>query len=123
MSNMSKKIGVNLKLDVSKLDKSRFFKGAKGTYCDLTVFIDPDNPSEWGDHGIITQSKTKDEPRDLKLPICGNAKVFWQDQSEPQPAPLSATEPQAGQPAPVDYAQGGGELDTDCPFARLDDIG
>lgn len=31
------KIGVNLKIDVTKLDKSRFFKGAKGTYADLSV--------------------------------------------------------------------------------------
>lgn len=106
---MSKKIGVNLKLDVSKLDKARFFKGAKGTYCDLTVFIDPDNPSEWGDHGIITQSKKKEEPKDLKLPIVGNAKVFWQDQSAPQ-----ASIPTAQTAPPVDYNTEG--LDSDCPF-------
>ena len=111
---MSRKIGVNLKLDVSKLDKARFFKGTKGTYCDLTVFIDPDNPSEWGDHGIITQSKTKDEPRDLKLPICGNAKVFWQDQSEPQPVPnASYDNTQAGAPAP-DLSTDG--IDDEIPF-------
>jgi len=34
------KIGVNLKIDVTKLDKSRFFKGAKGTYADLSVYLD-----------------------------------------------------------------------------------
>jgi len=111
MSNMSNKIGVNLKLDVSKLDKARFFKGTKGTYCDLTVFIDPDNPSEWGDHGIITQSKTKDEPKDLKLPICGNAKVFWRDQSAPQAPSIPSAETNAPK---VDYNTG--DLDEDCPF-------
>ena len=35
---------------------------------------------------------------------------------QPQPAPLRATEPQAGQPAPVDYAQADGIDNTDCPF-------
>ena len=34
------KIGVSLKIDVSKIDKARLFKGAKGTYLDATVFID-----------------------------------------------------------------------------------
>ena len=111
---MSNKIGVSLKLDVSKLDKARFFKGAKGTYCDLTVFIDPDNPSEWGDHGIITQSKTKDEPKDLKLPICGNAKVFWKDQSAPQAQQAPKIET-GGKASDLPTYEDTDEKD-DCPF-------
>jgi hypothetical protein len=69
------KIGVNIKVDVTKLDKSRFYVGEKGTYADLVVFIDTENTSQYGDHGVITQSKNKDE--DIKLPILGNAKIFW----------------------------------------------
>ena len=76
------KIGVNLKVDVTKLDKSRFYVGAKGTYADLVAFIDTENTSQYGDHGMITQSKNKDE--DVKLPIIGNAKIFWRDGTAPQ---------------------------------------
>lgn len=71
------KIGVNLRIDVSKLDKSRFYKGDKGTYCDLTVFIDPNNPDQYGQHGGIKQKKNKDENADL--PFVGNATVFWKE--------------------------------------------
>lgn len=88
------KIGVNFKVDVTKLDKSRFFKGQKGTYVDLTCFIDPENPGEHGDHGFITQQQTKAE-RDNKqqMPILGNVKVFWQEEQQQAP-------PQAPQQAP-----------------------
>ena len=37
------KIGVNLKIDVTKIDKSRLFNGEKGTYLNLSTFIDIDN--------------------------------------------------------------------------------
>ena len=101
------KIGVNIKLDVSKLDKSRFFKGEKGNYCDLTVFIDPDNPSEYGSHGLLTQSKKKDEGKDIRLPIVGDAKVFWQEQGSAPQAPQAPQQAFAGATEIVD---------SDCPF-------
>ena len=67
------KIGVNLKINVSKLDKSRFFKGKSGTYVDLTGFIDTDNHGQYGDHGTLSQSVTAEERKNgTSLPICGN---------------------------------------------------
>jgi curved DNA-binding protein CbpA len=72
------KIGVNLKLDVSKLDKARFFKGEKGTYCDLTAFIDTEQTGKYGDNGTISQSMSKEERQaGTKMPIVGNVKVFY----------------------------------------------
>lgn len=79
------KLGVNLKIDVTKLDKARFYTGAKGTYADMVVFIDTENKSQYGDHGVITQSKNKDE--DVKLPIIGNAKIFWRDDNTAKQQP------------------------------------
>jgi len=85
------KIGLNIKIDVTKLDKARFFKGKKGTYADLTCFIDTENVSEYGDNGTVSQAITAEERHDgLKLPILGNAKVFYTDagnkqQSQPKP--------------------------------------
>ena len=82
------KIGVRLKIAVNKIDKERLFKG-KNVYLDATVFIDKDNPGQYGDHGFITQDIKKEE-RDsgMKAPIIGNVEVFWvdgQQQSQQQP--------------------------------------
>ena len=91
------KIGISLKIDVTKLDKSRFFTGARGTYVDLTLFIDTDNPGQYGDHGGITQSLTKEERANgLKLPYVGNGKVFWgpqEGQSQCQQQPQQGYQP------------------------------
>ena len=94
------KIGLSISINVEKLDKSRFHKGAKGTYVDLTTFVDLDNLDQFEKNGFIKQSSKKEENADL--PILGSVKVFWRDQAQP-----------TGQPAPQ-AAQGGG-------FDRFDD--
>ena len=98
------KLGISIKIDVTKIDKSRLFKGEKGTYLDLTSFIDLDNPSQYGDHGFISQSITKDEKANgVKLPILGNVKVFYHEGAS-APAVAAAH----GDPVP--------EFDDDLPF-------
>ncbi|MEA3427895.1 MAG: hypothetical protein U9Q84_01470 [Thermodesulfobacteriota bacterium] len=84
------KIGLALKVDVTKIDKTRLYKGQKGTYLDLTAFIDSEEVSKYGDHGTIAQSKKKGE--DIKLPILGNARIFWRD-DEPIKKELEALGP------------------------------
>lgn len=104
------KIGVSLKIDVTKLDKSRFFEGKNGAkYADLTVFIDPDNPDQYGQHGGIQIAKTKDEGNDVKLPYVGNCKVFWQEGAQKQGG-WSQNESQKPQQS------GGDNWDDDIPF-------
>jgi len=78
------KIGVQVKIDVSKIDKDLLFKGAKGTYLDATVFIDMDTADQYGNHGMVTQDISK-EARDAggKGPILGNVKIFWNDGGSP----------------------------------------
>lgn len=78
------KIGVNLKIDVTKLDKTKFFKANSGAvYADLTVFIDPNQEDQYGYHGGITQALTKDEREaNVKPKYLGNCKVFWKDETE-----------------------------------------
>jgi len=79
------KYGISIKIDVTKIDKSRLFKGEKGTYLDLTTFIDLENPTEYGDHGFISQSTSKEErEQKVQLPILGNVKVFFAGDSNPQ---------------------------------------
>ena len=36
------KIGLSVRIDVTKIDKARLYAGAKGTYLDLTTFVDTD---------------------------------------------------------------------------------
>tara|TARA_R110000868_G_C10972546_1_gene770389 strand:+ start:30658 stop:30984 length:327 start_codon:yes stop_codon:yes gene_type:complete len=80
------KIGVSVKIDVTKIDKARLFKGAKGTYLDLTTFIDIDNLDQYDNSGFISQSVTKEErDQGVQGAILGNVKVFYRDQ--PQQAP------------------------------------
>jgi hypothetical protein len=100
------KIGVQVKIDVSKIDKALLFKGAKGTYLDATVFIDIDTPDQYGNHGMVTQDISK-EKKDAgeKGPILGNVKIFWKDSgSAPQ-----AQKPKQSKPA-------GDDFDDDLPF-------
>ena len=100
------KYGVSLKIDVSKIDKALLHKGAKGVYLDATVFIDPENPSQYGDHGKITQSVSKDANE--KGAILGNAKVFWTGES--QQNNQSSSNGQQSSPSSFD------NLDEDIPF-------
>ena len=113
---MSNKIGVELKIDVTKIDKSRIYNGQKGKYLAMTVFIDPDNPGQYGDHGMITHAKIEGEQKTPEhLPILGNAKVFWRDtnqvaQQAVQQSPYHQGA-QAAQPAPAMDS-----FDDDIPF-------
>jgi len=72
------KIGISVRLDVTKIDKARLYKGEKGTYLDLTTFVDTDAKDEYENNGFISHSQTKEE-REAKAefpPILGNVKVF-----------------------------------------------
>tara|TARA_R110000796_G_scaffold179259_1_gene295846 strand:- start:211 stop:522 length:312 start_codon:yes stop_codon:yes gene_type:complete len=102
------KYGVNLKIDVSKIDKELLFRGAKAVYLDATVFIDPENPSQYGDHGMITQATSKDTKE--KGAILGNAKVFWTGESRDQSNGAYNNNGQQSSPSSFD------NFDKDIPF-------
>ena len=65
---------ITIKLDVTKIAKDYFFKGAKGTYCDIALW---DKPNTYGDDGYVTQNIPKEaRDRGEKGPIIGNWKYF-----------------------------------------------
>ena len=81
------KLGIAIKIDVSKIDKERLFKGQKGTYLDATAFVDLDQLDQYGNSGMITQDVSKEEKdAGTKGAILGNTKVFWRDSGQPAPA-------------------------------------
>jgi hypothetical protein len=81
------KVGISVRIDVTKIDKSRLYKGVKGTYLDLTTFVDTEQQDQYENNGFISQSLTKEE-REAKYqtPILGNVKVFYTDSTTTAPA-------------------------------------
>lgn len=127
------KIGVSLKIDVSKIDKARLFSGQKGTYLDATVFIDIDQLDQYGNSGMITQDVSKEEKlQNVKGNILGNCKVFWNDAGQAPQVQQPAQQVQGGfvqqgkqqapqqQQAPANTNGGGfqsqAEYDSEIPF-------
>lgn len=66
---------INAKIDVSKIDKSRLYKGAKGTYLSVTIFL-KDKEDQYGNHGMIVEATTKAEgDAGMKGAIIGNVQL------------------------------------------------
>lgn len=74
-----------VKIDVTKIDKARLFKGAKGTYLDVVLIETPGG--EYGDY-MVKQSVTKEEREaKLQMPILGNGKIMGGSKPAGQSAP------------------------------------
>lgn len=72
------------KIDVTKIDKARLFKGKKGTYLDVVLIETPE--SEYGDYMIVQEIPKDERKAGVKGNILGNAKRFERGgQSEPAP--------------------------------------
>jgi hypothetical protein len=96
---------IKLNIDVTKIDKSRLHKGAKGTYANFTVLL-RDETDQYGNDGMIVEDVTKEERESGKKgTILGNAKIMGKQQ---QPAPQK--------PAPKHHSQVDTGEGDDCPF-------
>jgi len=107
------KVRINFDIDVTKLDKARFYQGKKGIYCNMSALVDLDNLDQYGNSGFITQAKKKEEPKELQLPILGNSKVVWREGEEQQQQQGMQQAQQAmGNEAPEPVT----DFDDDIPF-------
>jgi len=80
------RLGVSVRIDVTKIDKERLYKGEKGTYLDLTTFIDTENKDQYENNGFISQSVSKEEREGgVQTPILGNVRVIFQDGAKQTP--------------------------------------
>jgi hypothetical protein len=107
---------IALKIDVTKLDKARFFQGKNGAvYADLLLNLKDDlSEDQYGNCGFMSQSVTKEERlAGTKLPILGNAKLLAGPKQEPASGQGHRLSPPASNnPAtPQNFAD-----DTDIPF-------
>ena len=79
---------LKLKIDVSKIDKKKLYKGSKGNYLDLDVWINEDEEVDWKKVSV-NQSLSKEE-RDAKAQkvFCGSGelKFGWDEQPKPKPS-------------------------------------
>ena len=107
-------LGIDLSINLAKLDKSRFVKGKNGaTYCNLTMFLRPDEPSQYGDHGGIQIKQNEAESAErTKMAYVGNGKVFWAKKSEGYSAPSSHQNVDSGATSAAKTAL----VDDDIPF-------
>ena len=53
---------ISAKINVSKIDKAKLFKGEKGTYLDLTIWVN-EKPDQFGNDISIEQRTGKDEKK------------------------------------------------------------
>jgi len=83
---------ISVKIDVSKIEKARLFKGSKGTYLDALLIP---KRSDYGDDFMIVQSVKKEErEQGIKGPIIGNARyIKGREQPRPAAKPAPAQEP------------------------------
>jgi hypothetical protein len=69
---------VSIKIDLSKIDKSRIFESQKtgAKYLDITGVL-TDTPDQYENNGFVKQNTTKEEREaGVKLPIIGNFKLL-----------------------------------------------
>ena len=76
---------IALKIDVTKIDKKRLYKGSKGTYLDAVLMYDSED-DQYGNNGMIVQSVSKEERESgVKGNILGNGKEL----GKPEPASVN----------------------------------
>ena len=86
----TKEPNIIIRINCSKIDKARLFKGEKGTYLDAILIH---KPSQYGDDYFIAQSVTKEERESgVKGAIIGGAKILRPKNAAPKPSPVQ--EPQ-----------------------------
>lgn len=78
---------IQLKIDVTKIDKNRLFKSDKtgAIYLDATLML-KDQDDQYGNRGMILESVSKEErTQGVRGNILGNAKVFEQQGEKSAP--------------------------------------
>jgi len=93
---------INAKINVTKVDKSKLFKGAKGTYLDVVLLENRGGRDQYGMDGmVIQQVDKKDRDAGQRGAILGNFKYVQRDTQQAAP--------------PADTGDGPPESD-DVPF-------
>ncbi len=77
------KLGISMGINVKEIEKARLQPKGDKVWLNATVYVTPDEPDTYGQHGMITQDVTKEEKDNgVKGHILGNIKVFWRDEDQ-----------------------------------------
>jgi hypothetical protein len=71
------------KIDVTKIDKKRLFKGEKGTYLNFTLIETPQ--SDYADYMIVESITREEKKSGIKGTILGNARIIIKKEPEVNP--------------------------------------
>jgi hypothetical protein len=108
-------MAIKIKLDVSKIPKSKIFIGQKGKYLDLILVENKNGTDQYGQDGFVSVDTTKEERESgVKGVIVGNWKHLGQkpqSQQPPQRQPAKPATPPPRPPADPDL-----DGPQDCPF-------
>lgn len=82
------------KIDVTKLDKSHFFKGQKGIYADLVLIPNKEGVDQYGNDGFVSQGVSKEaREKGTKGAIVGNYKQVNRGGTKAEPKPSAKVQP------------------------------
>jgi len=65
---------ITIKIDVTKINKAKLYKGEKGTYLNCTMIETPN--SEYGDYMIVEETTKAERDGGVKGTILGNGKTI-----------------------------------------------
>lgn len=86
---------LSISIDVSKLNKDRFYKGKKGTYASLDVWVS-DEPDQYGNDASVSESLSKEEreAKTKKNYVGSGKKLYgWSKSTPSNDNPLSEEPP------------------------------
>lgn len=84
---------LSVKLNLSKIDKSKLFKGEKGVYLDAAIIM-RDEVDQYGNCGMIIQSVSKEErEKGIKGVILGNVSYIQKQENKPSKAEINEVLP------------------------------
>lgn len=70
---------LSLSIDVTKIDEARLYKGAKGTYLNITVGVN-DDADQFGNQVSCWENQTEEERKaKAQRNFLGNGKVLFSD--------------------------------------------
>lgn len=83
---------ITARIDVTKIDKARLYKGQKGTYLDIVLIPTPN--AKYDQTHMIVESVSKEErEQGIKGAIIGNAtEIIKRDQRQPKDEPPAQME-------------------------------
>ena len=85
---------ITIKIDVTKIDKVRLYKGEKGTYLGAVLIPTPD--SKYGDYMIVEEVSKEEREAGKKGTILGNGNTLKVRAVEPTTIPAKIEDQESG---------------------------